>query len=358
MLRRKPRSAKRAYSQELALKKILAFGFGLMLFSGASFAQVKMDGQFVASKACPAVVSIKKGTNPDNSAVEAGKSYQLLGKNKDEATHYWIAVPGAQPAQRWVALDCGSTDGASAAPAQSANGGAIVNTPMGTVKPKPKPKGPKDGVPFYVLALSWEPAFCEAMKGKAECRAQTSSSYEATHFALHGLWPQPRGNQFCGVDPKLAALDDQHQWDQLPEPELSAETKAALAKAMPGTQSGLERHEWTKHGSCYPGANAEQYFKDEIRLADAVNASPVQTFMAANIGKRIQMSDLRAAFDKAFGAGAGERVRVSCDKQGRFSEMTIGLKGDISSGADIATLIAASSPTDMGCPAGLVDAVN
>ncbi len=341
------------------MKKILALGFGLLLLSGAAWAQVKMEGQFLASKACPAVVSIKKGTNPDNSAVEAGKSYPLLGKNKDEATHYWINVPGAQPAQRWVALDCGTTDGAAAAPAQgqAANGGAAVNTPLGTVKPKPRPKGPKDGVPFYVLALSWEPAFCEAMKGKAECKNQTASSFEATHFALHGLWPQPRGNQFCGVDPKLAALDDQHQWDQLPEPQLSPETKAALAKAMPGTQSGLERHEWTKHGSCYPGSNAEQYFKDEIRLANAVNASTVQEFMAANIGQRIQTSDLRAAFDKAFGPGSGERVRVSCDKQGRFSEMTIGLKGDISSGAELSTLIAASETTDMGCPAGLVDAV-
>ncbi|MGO7565546.1 hypothetical protein ACC754_41935, partial [Rhizobium johnstonii] len=29
-----------------------------------------------------------------------------------------------------------------------------------------------------------------------------------------------------------------------------AETKTALAKAMPGTQSGLERHEWVKHGTC------------------------------------------------------------------------------------------------------------
>jgi ribonuclease T2 len=349
---------RRILKLKFLLRVLAVAAFSLNMQPG--FAQVKMDGQFVASKTCPAVVSIKKGTNPDNVSVVAGESYRVLGKNKDEATHYWINVPGAQPAQRWVALDCGSTNDVAVAPAQTqaANGGAAVNTPMGTVKPKPKPKGPRDGVPFFVLALSWEPAFCEAMKGKTECQNQSATSFEATHFALHGLWPQPRGNQFCGVDPKLAALDDQHQWDQLPEPQLSPETKAALTKAMPGTQSGLERHEWTKHGTCYPGANAEQYFKDEIRLAEAVNASPVQEFMAANIGKRIEMRDLRAAFDKAFGAGAGERVRVSCDKQGRFSEMTIGLKGDISSGADISTLIAASETTDMGCPAGLVDAVN
>lgn len=334
----------------------LAFVF-LGSLATAAIAQVKMDGQFVASKACPAVVSIKKGTNPDNAAIEAGKSYVLLGKNKDQATHYWLNVPGANPAQRWVAVDCGSTDGAQAATAPAANGGAAVNTNMGTVKPKKKPKGPRDGIPFYVLALSWEPAFCEAMRGKAECKNENAASYQATHFSLHGLWPQPRANVFCGVDRATAALDDQHQWEQLPEPQLTPATKAALDKVMPGTQSVLQRHEYIKHGTCYPAGNAEQYFKDAIRLADDVNNSAVQKFMAANIGKTIQMSDLRAKFDEAFGAGAGERVRVSCDKAGRFSELTIGLKGDIPSGKGLAELIAASETTDIGCQSGLVDAV-
>ena len=338
--------------------KVSMFGLSLVLMAGAALAQVKMDGQFVASKACPAVASIKKGTNPDNTSIEAGKSYALLGKNKDQATHFWLNVPGANPAQRWVAIDCGSANGAQVATAPAATGGAAVDTNMGTVKPKKKPKGPKDGIPFYVLALSWEPAFCEAMKGKAECKNETSASYEATHFSLHGLWPQPRNNAFCGVDAATAALDDQHQWEQLPEPQLTPTTKAALDQVMPGTQSVLQRHEYIKHGTSYPAGKAEQYFKDEIRLANEVNNSAVQKFMAANIGKTIQMSDLRAKFDEAFGAGAGDRVRVSCDKQGRFSEMTIGLKGDIPSGKGLAELIAASETTDTGCQSGLVDAVN
>lgn len=332
-------------------------GLLLALLPAAASAQVKIEGQFVASKACPAVVSIKKGTNPDNAAIEVGKSYALLGKNKDKATHYWLNVPGVNPAQRWVAIDCGSTDGAQASSAP-AGGGAAVNTPQGTVKPKAKPQGPKDGIPFYVLALSWEPAFCEAMKSKAECQHETPVSYEANHFSLHGLWPQPRRNVFCGVDRATAALDDQHQWEQLPEPQLTPATKAALDKVMPGTQSVLQRHEYTKHGTCYPAGNAEQYFKDEIRLANEVNNSAVQKFMADNIGKTIQMADLRAKFDEAFGAGAGSRVRVSCDKQGRFSELTIGLKGDIPSGKSLKELIAASDTTDAGCQSGLVDAVN
>ncbi len=333
----------------------LAAVISLSLLTPA-FAQVKMDGQFEAGKKCPAVQSIKKGTNPGDASVEAGKSYHVIGKNKDQASHYWVEVPGANPAQRWVAVECGTVDGAATSTV-AAGGGAAVDTAKGTVKPKPKPKGPKDGVPYYAFAISWEPAFCEAMKDKAECKSETSASYAASHFSLHGLWPQPRRNVFCGVDRATAALDDQHQWESLPAPEMSASTKAALDKVMPGTQSVLERHEWIKHGTCYPGANAEQYFSDEIRLINDVNGSAVQKFMADNIGKTIQAADLRAKFDGAYGQGAGARVHMSCSKDGMISELTISLKGNISTGTKLSDLIAAADPAGGGCEAGLVDAV-
>jgi ribonuclease T2 len=129
---------------------------------------------------------------------------------------------------------------------------------------------------------------------------------------------------------------------------------------MPGTQSLLERHEWIKHGSCYPGADAETYFQDAVRLMSTVNTSSVQGFVAANVGKTIQSADLRAKFDEAFGKGAGDRVRVACKPDGNrqlITEITLGLKGNISAGTSVADLIAASSPTDAGCPAGVIDAV-
>ncbi len=327
-----------------------------MLASTAAIAQVKMEGSFKASQSCPAVVSIKKGTNPDNVSLAAGTAYRLLGKNKETASHYWIEVPGAEPRQRWVAATCGAIDGAQVGTAPPT--GASVNLPGGTVKPKPNPKGPSDGVPFFILALSWEPAFCETMHSKPECQTMKPTDVAAQRFSLHGLWPQPRRNVFCGVDPAVAALDDQHRWEDLPEPQMTAETMAALSKVMPGTQSLLQRHEWIKHGTCYPGGSADTFFKDQVRLANAVNQSAVGDFMAANVGKTIQTTDLQAKFDAAFGAGAGARVRVACDKQGRISEITIGLKGDISAGTSMADLIAASAPTDAGCPAGLVDPVN
>ena len=49
----------------------------------------------------------------------------------------------------------------------------------------------------YVLAISWEPAFCEDHEGKSECQRETEQTFDATHFSLHGLWPQPKGNFYC-----------------------------------------------------------------------------------------------------------------------------------------------------------------
>ena len=39
-----------------------------------------------------------------------------------------------------------------------------------------------------VLAVSWQPGFCETRPRLPECRSQKKSRYDATHFALHGLW--------------------------------------------------------------------------------------------------------------------------------------------------------------------------
>jgi ribonuclease T2 len=329
----------------MKLKLLAAFLVVVGIFATDASAQVKLEGSFIASKSCPALQSIKKGTNPGDVAIAAGTSYRLLGKNKEQASHYWIEVPDAKPLQRWVAVDCGSANG------------AVVSTPSQT---RPAANPANDSKPFYVLAMSWEPAFCEGLPDKTECKRQTATSFEASHFSLHGLWPQPRRKVFCNVDKVLASADDAHQWEALPEPKLSAATKAALNQVMPGTQSMLERHEWTKHGSCYPGADAETYFKDAVRLMSAVNTSSVQGFVAANVGKTIQSADLRAKFDEAFGKGAGDRVRVACKPDGNrqlITEITLGLKGDISAGTPITDLIAASSPTDAGCPAGVIDAV-
>lgn len=209
----------------------------------------------------------------------------------------------------------------------------------------------------YVLAVSWQPGFCETQTRKPECRSQKRDDFEAANFTLHGLWPQR--TDYCGVPESQVTADKSGRWSELPPVELSPDLRRKLDEAMPGTLSALDRHEWTKHGTC-AGPDQETYYRNALWALDTLNASAVRDLFAGNIGKRVTQAQIRAAFDDAFGPGAGERVRVSCDRDGDrrlVTELTIGLVGEVSPAASFAALIGASSPTDGGCDSGMVDAV-
>lgn len=212
----------------------------------------------------------------------------------------------------------------------------------------------------YVLAFSWQPAFCETRPNKPECISQTRNRFDASNFSLHGLWPQPRARAYCNVASELVALDKSGKWTKLPELKLNSETHQALETVMPGMKSGLERHEWYKHGSCYNGKTAERYFTDSLALMAAINASSVRDLFTENIGQEIQTTDIQAAFNSAFGQGAGNRIRVACKQDNSrriITEITLGLTGTLETPPDMEDLIAASPPVDRGCPGGVVDAV-
>ena len=149
-------------------------------------------------------------------------------------------------------------------------------------------------------------------------------------------------------------------WQALPEVGLSTETRKRLDVVMPGTQSFLERHEWIKHGTCYSGSDAETYFREALSLIDEVNRSAVQVLVATNVGQEITTLAVRHAFDVAFGAGAGDRIRLSCqrDRSRRLiSEITIGLVHVPGDTGSLAELMRPSAPTDPGCPGGIIDPV-
>ena len=224
------------------------------------------------------------------------------------------------------------------------------------------PAQARDGQTRFILAASWEPAFCATNAKKAECRVQTAGGFDATHLSLHGLWPMRQN--YCGVSEALKQADRSHGWDSLPAVELSAATKAALDKAMPGTQSGLERHEWLKHGTCTK-LSADDYFGTAVSLIDELNASAVGALFAANVGKTLDADRIKAAFDKSFGEGASARVKMSCRGNGSarvISELTIGLSQETvspaGSGPRLGTLIQGAGSTAFGCAEGLVQAVS
>ena len=348
-------------------------------------ATVPLDGVLVATRDCPATVSIKQRDPAGGVRLEPGRGYRLLGKNRAEATHYQVVIEGAKPPERWVEVSCGSLvgghsgeagdTGAEAAPRTTVEGAAPPATPA--AEPTTGPAGQTHNAPAraaepatgaatgakgraarsrpgaFVLALSWQPAFCEINRRKGECRDQTAQRLDASRFSLHGLWPQPRENAYCGVDARNRRLDQDGAWTALPSPELSAATRERLATLMPGARSGLDRHEWINHGTCY-GTDADSYFSHAMGLTDQVNAGPVRVLFAEHRGRHLSSTQVRAAFDAAFGRGAGERVRLVCE-EGMISELRLSLKGEIAEDSRIGPLLQAAVPLSPRCRGGRVD---
>lgn len=213
----------------------------------------------------------------------------------------------------------------------------------------------------YVLAFSWQPAFCETAPRKRECKTQTKKRFDATHFTLHGLWPQPGSNIYCGVSDAEIALDKKGRWRQLDVERISQSLWDQLKIVMPGTMSSLHKHEWVKHGTCYD-KSIEKYYEDSLWLMEKINTSKLQSFFQNNIGNEVSGDEIRPEFEKSFGAGSGDRIRISCKRDQNsnrqiITEITLGLSGKIGSDGDINTLILASSKTDPGCPKGIIDPV-
>jgi len=330
------------------MRRFLALAL-LSLFSIPAQAEVPLDGWLIARDECPAFQSFNNQTNPGSVMTMPGRAYEITAANKADATHYLVIVPGVDPERRWVAVGCGQRT-------VDVNGNGTATSDNQSTPDQPTPTGDRTQ---YILAVSWQPAFCETRPDKPECESQTEDRFDASHFTLHGLWPQPRNNAYCNVSAADRSADEASRWTDLPEVELSAALRADLDEVMPGTQSSLERHEWTKHGTCY-GTNAEEYFADSLVLMETLNTSAVADLFADNVGNTITLDAIRAAFDDAFGPGAGERIRVACSNDGNrrlIGEITIGLTGDISALEDLPTLLAAARSTDGGCTDGVVDPV-
>ncbi len=306
--------------------------FCLTLWSKPAYAFIALDNQFVAEEACQALQSIRSGTNPGNIRLTPQKTYPAIGKNQDNASHYLLRIEGAESFNRWVPVECGRLLGAA------------------------PPQGEQD----YLLALSWQPSFCETKPRKSECQSQTAQRFDATNLALHGLWPQPRTNVYCNVSNALERLDKENRWSELPPINLSEKTRKALAVKMPGFASDLHLHEWYKHGTCYSDS-PEEYFQESIALLDKVNNSSVQDLFARNIGKFLSSDEIRNQFDEAFNGGAGSKVQIQCqkdideDRNNMVVELQINLKGDIQSDTPIATLLQAGKTVSAGCDVGEID---
>ncbi|WP_127599026.1 ribonuclease T2 family protein [Nitratireductor alexandrii] len=326
----------------------LALAFGLVPPAPAR-AEVALDGRFVADRACPATPSIRKKANPGNVRTRAGQAYAALAANRADPTHYLVLMPGAAPERRWVRAGCG----------RLVQGEAGRRGDGTTAAARERAQAPRRT--RHVLAVNWQPGFCETRPSVRECRTQTAARFDASHFSLHGLWPQPPGTAYCGVPAALVERDKAGAWKTLPELGLQTKTLRELVTVMPGAASYLHRHEWIKHGACY-GGDAETYYRRSLALMRALNGSEARAFFAARIGETVTAGEIRRAFDAAFGKGAGKRVRVVCvddPSSGRrlIGEITIALSGALEPEARLGELIHAARPTgSSGCQKGIIDA--
>ncbi|MEQ8442818.1 MAG: ribonuclease [Alphaproteobacteria bacterium] len=210
----------------------------------------------------------------------------------------------------------------------------------------------------YILAVTWHSAFCETQAGAPECANQQEGDFSADHFVLHGLWPQPYGNFYCGVDDATKRTDLADGWADLPPLEISAALTDRLAVAMPGSASHLDRHEWVKHGTCHETPDQTVYYEQSLRLLDELNRSAVRELFASNVGERVRLRQIRAAFDNSFGAGAGERVALECETVGGrqlIVELRISLTSPVGD-RPLRALMDRASMRNSACDSGIVDA--
>lgn len=231
--------------------------------------------------------------------------------------------------------------------AAAANLGESAENPVRTASPVPKTS--------LILGVTWMPGFCEKQSKTPECTGQTASSVDARQFSLSGLWKMRK--IYCGVETGLREQDKKKDWLAMPEVSLAEDVKLELAKAMPGVASGYDRHQWVKYGSC-SGMVADEYYGRALKMLAVLNGSEVRKLFEDNLGGTIREQEVKAAFDTAFGPGAGNRVKMRCSKDRDrrvITGLTIGLGEVEGEDDDLATLIAAAKETKFGCAEGVVD---
>ena len=288
---------------------------------------------------------MKHTKNTHHVILDTSKTYTVLKHHKGQNL---ILIKGEQPAQRWVDDECFSKI------AQLEKQAYENNSVDAYIKRETEVKKELVSQKQNILVLSWHNAFCETHRYKKECKKTFfpfgKGIYKEKHFVLHGLWPQPKSNQYCGKDNYEKRLDKHKQWHKLSDLGLSTDLRERLQKVMPGFYSNLHKHEWVKHGTCY-SSNAHTYYEDAVGLTEQLNASNAGQFFQKHLGQRVSLQQVRTLFDRSFGKGSGKRVEMKC-KKGLITELWLHLG---SGSDDLATLLKRGKQTRSYCTGGRID---
>ncbi|HTY50656.1 MAG TPA: ribonuclease T2 [Steroidobacteraceae bacterium] len=165
------------------------------------------------------------------------------------------------------------------------------------------------GVPgqfdYYLLSLSWSPAYCLVHpedRGR-QCRTR------GLGFVLHGLWPQFDGGgypQNCAADATLDEAAFQVGRTIYPSPKLVS-------------------HEWGRHGSC-SGLAPLLYFRTADRARALVRIPPA--FDAPRLDTAMTAQQIAASFIAANPGIPADGIAVGCSR-GRLAEVRVCLTRDL-----------------------------
>ncbi|MBY3786859.1 ribonuclease [Photobacterium carnosum] len=276
----------------------------ISLSSFAANASIHSSGNFTSNGQCEAYQSFRKQTNPDNTQLVNNKQYAIKSINKKDFDWVQILIPNASPAMRWVSKLCGTTQFNSDDLSKSSTSTST------SFKVSSKSCDTRNDFDSYVLALTWQPGFCEHVnyKGnKPECTAINDGKLNITNLTLHGLWPNKAS---CGI--KYGYCDRYARLD------LSASTIKDIAPWMPNFyyQTKFGEYEWKKHGVCQ-NLDANDYFLTATKLVEKVDASAIGQFIKTNIGKNVSTASFKKNLISHFGANAVDRISLACS-QGKY----------------------------------------
>lgn len=169
-----------------------------------------------------------------------------------------------------------------------------------------------------LLVMTWGPSLCEVEAANSGCKSGHVGSLGPS-LILHGLWPQPKSQQLCGVPKSVADRAGNTQGKSMPSVDLPGDVRARL-QTMMSDASIMVPHEWYTHGTC-SGLGPGDYFTLAASFADQVSKVLDPVFVSSR-GKRLSPGKVRGSIDTAFGKGAGDRVGLTCRTVGSRGSVT------------------------------------
>ncbi|MYM84969.1 ribonuclease I [Duganella sp. FT50W] len=281
------------------------------------------SGSFTATKSCEAYSSFAKRSNPGDIKISAGTAYTVREINKTDYDWVRIEVPGAEPRLRWVQRECGKPELEERAERTAVRGG-------GEVCSLPNQQD------SYVLAITWQPGFCEHVnyKGKKpECDAMNSGALEAKTLSLHGLWPNKKE---CGTN--YGSCNG-------PAFSLSQDTIEQVAPWMPNFryERTFGAYEWNKHGKCQ-SLPPDEYFLKAVSAVRVVNDSEVGKIVLGSTGKSFRVTDFFDRVKARYGEQVANTITLVCTQRKYLQEIRVSLALDFATDRDLPQMVANAKP--------------